>query len=78
MEKPLVLLYSLGEVEILLLKEELAVNGIASMTRDDFQMGVRAGFYGGSPSLIDLFIYEEDQVKATQILQDFLNARKEE
>ena len=78
MDKPLFLLYSGGEVEVLLLKAELAQNGIATMTRDDFQMGVKAGFYGGSPSLIDLYIYEEDQERAQRVLQDFLNAREQE
>lgn len=77
MEKPLILLYSGGEVEVLLLKEELALEGIATMTRNDFQMGVKAGFYGGTPSALDLFIYEEDLERAQQVLQDFLNAREE-
>ena len=78
MEKPLFLLFSGSEVEVLLLKEELAQNNIASMTRDDFQMGVKAGFFGGTPSTIDVYIYEEDKEKANQVLQGFLNARAAE
>jgi len=41
------------------------------MIKNNFQSGVRAGFYGGSPSQVELFIYEEDKEKALPILESF-------
>ena len=42
-----------------------------SMVKNRFQSGLRAGFYGGSPSQVELLIYEEDNAKAQEILSAF-------
>lgn len=58
-------------IEIQRLQIDLDDQGITSMIKNNFQSGVRAGFYGGSPSQVELFIYEEDKLKALPILEDF-------
>ena len=44
------------------------------MIKNNFQSGIRSGFYGGSPSQVELFIYEEDREKALPILEAFKEA----
>jgi hypothetical protein len=58
-------------IEIQRLQIDLDDQEIPSMVRNNFQSGVRAGFYGGSPEQVELFIYEEDQEKAKPILEAF-------
>ena len=58
-------------IEIQRLQLDLEELEIPSMTRNRFQSGLRAGFYGGSPSQVELFIYEEDKEKATPVLEAF-------
>lgn len=58
-------------IEIQRLQLDLDDQGIPSMVKNNFQSGLRAGFYGGSPSLVELFIYEEDLDKANPILEAF-------
>ena len=58
-------------IEIQRLQLDLDDQGIPSMVKNNFQSGLRAGFYGGSPSLVELFIYEEDMEKANPILEAF-------
>jgi hypothetical protein len=58
-------------IEIQRLQLDLDDQNIPSMVRNNFQSGLRAGFYGGSPSQVELFIYEEDLEKAEGILEAF-------
>lgn len=58
-------------IEIQRLQIDLDDQEIPSMVKNNFQSGLRAGFYGGSPSQVQLFIYEEDQEKALPILESF-------
>jgi hypothetical protein len=58
-------------IEIQRLQLDLDDQDIPSLVKNNFQSGVRAGFYGGSPSQVELFIYEEDQEKAIPILNIF-------
>ena len=58
-------------IEIQRLQLDLDDNAIPSMVKNNFQSGLRAGFYGGSPSQVQLFIYEEDHDKALAILENF-------
>jgi len=41
------------------------------MIQNDFNSGVSAGFSGGIPSSIDLFIQERDLEKADSIISEF-------
>ncbi|MDH3323168.1 MAG: DUF2007 domain-containing protein [Flavobacteriaceae bacterium] len=58
-------------IQIQRLQLDLDDNEIPSLVKNNFQSGIRSGFYGGSPSLVELFIYEEDMEKATPILEKF-------
>jgi putative signal transducing protein len=58
-------------IEIQRLQLDLDENQIPSMVKNNFQSGIRSGFYGGFPSQVELFIYEEDKDKATPILAEF-------
>jgi len=58
-------------IEIQRLQLDLDDNQIPSLVKNNFQSGLRSGFYGGSPSQVELFIYEEDKEKATPILEKF-------
>ncbi len=58
-------------IEIQRLQLDLDDHEIPSMVKNNFQSGLRAGFYGGSPSQVELFIYEEDMEKAEGILEAF-------
>ena len=58
-------------IEIQRLQLDLDDHEIPSMVRNNFQSGLRAGFYGGSPSQVELFIYEEDLERAEGILEAF-------
>jgi hypothetical protein len=67
----LIRIYSGTELTVNLLKDELEGFGIPSMIQNDFNSGVSAGFSGGVPSAIDLFIQESDLGKAEPILSEF-------
>lgn len=71
-EGKLIRIYSGSEVSALLLKDELEQAGVMSMVKNDFQSGVIAGFAGGVPSEVDLYIEEADLVKAEPIVNNFL------
>ena len=58
-------------IEIQRLQLDLDEKEIPSMVKNNFQSGLRAGFYGGFPSQVELFIYEEDHEKAKSILATF-------
>lgn len=58
-------------IEIQRLQIDLDDNEIPSMVKNNFQSGLRSGFYGGSPSQVQLFIFEEDSEKALPILEAF-------
>jgi hypothetical protein len=73
MKNKLARIYSGTEVTVNLLKGILEEEGIAALIRDDFRSGVTAGFSGGVPSAIDLFINETDLEKAEPIVKEFLS-----
>jgi len=58
-------------IEIQRLQLDLDENQIPSLVKNNFQSGISSGFYGGSPSQVELFIFQEDQEKATPILEKF-------
>ncbi len=60
-------------IEIQRLQLDLDENQIPSMVKNNFQSGIRSGFYGGFPSQVELFIFEEDKEKAAPILVEFKN-----
>jgi hypothetical protein len=60
-----------SEVAVVLLKEVLEQNGISALIRNDFNSGIFAGFAGGVPSAIDLFVQQADVNRAKAIIEDF-------
>lgn len=58
-------------IEIQRLQLDLDDQQIPSLVKNNFQSGLRSGFYGGSPSQVELFIYQEDLEKAKPILESF-------
>ena len=73
----LIRVYTGTEVSVILLKGELEENGIHSLIKNDFQSGNMAGFYGGVPSTVDLFIRESDAELAKPIVSEFANREKQ-
>jgi len=69
----LIRVYSGTELIVNLLKDELEKSGIPAMIQNDFNSGVSAGFSGGNPSSVDLFIQEFDVEKAVRIISEFRN-----
>lgn len=67
----LIRVYTGTELTVNLLKEELEKNGISAMIQNDFNSGISAGFSGGVPSSVDLFIQESDLEKAEPNLIEF-------
>ncbi|TCO04979.1 putative signal transducing protein [Natronoflexus pectinivorans] len=67
----IVKIFTASEVTVLLLKGRLEELGITSMIKDNFKSGVAAGFYGGPPETVDLFIQEKDMDAATPVINEF-------
>ena len=68
MEDNIVKLYTGSDVIINHIKQELEANGISCLIKDGFKQGIDAGFVGGVPSAIDLFVLESDLERAVEIV----------
>jgi len=73
-DNDLIKVFSGTEVAVNLLKDELETLGVMAMIQNDFQSGLSAGFFGGGPSAVDLFIQESDQNVAEPIIAEFLKS----
>lgn len=71
MDNKLVRIFTGFSIIVNLLKDELENNGIAALIQDDFYSGTIAGFSGGVPSSVDLFIQKADLEKAEPIIEEF-------
>jgi len=65
----LVLVYTGRKIIIERIKAELESNGIISIVKDGFRQGIEAGFGGGIPSAIDIYVTESDVEKAKEIIK---------
>ena len=63
------------EVSVILLKGKLEEIGISAIIQNDYQSGNTAGFLGGIPSAIDLYIQEGDYDKAESVINDYKAAK---
>lgn len=70
-ENELIRVFSGSEVAVNLLKEELETLGVSAFIQNDYQSGITAGFFGGGPSAIDLFIQEMDLEVAEPLINEF-------
>jgi len=68
--KDLVKVFVNTDILVKLVQEELEQKGIPSIIKDKFQSGVIAGFGGGSPYGIELYVDFENKEKAMQIIND--------
>ena len=68
--------FSGTEIPVKLLKDELEQEGISALIQNDFQSGILAGFSGGGPAAVDLFILESDLKKAEPIIAGFNEKEK--
>ena len=62
-----------SDVMVERLKADLEANGIGVLVRNDFQSGVMAGFGGGVPSAVDIFVASADAEKAVEIIEAIMN-----
>lgn len=67
----LIHIFSGPEIAVILLKGELEKQGIHCIIKNDYQAGISAGFFGGTPSAIELFVLEKDFQKAKEIIAEF-------
>ncbi|MDO9512258.1 MAG: DUF2007 domain-containing protein [Bacteroidales bacterium] len=74
----LIRVFSGNEILVLLLQGELEAKGIFSLIKNDYQSGITAGFFGGIPSAIDLFIQESDLPQAEPLINEFLRINSDE
>ena len=65
----LVLIYTGRIIMIERIQTELESNEIVSIMKDGFRQGIEAGFGGGVPSAIDLFVTKSDVEKAKEIIE---------
>jgi len=71
MDNKLVRIFSGSSIIVNLLKDELENNEIVALIQDDFNSGTIAGFSGGIPSSVDLFVQKADLEKAEPIIKEF-------
>lgn len=72
----LIRVYTGTEVSVYLLKDMLEQNGISSIIKNDFNSGISAGFAGGVPSAIDIYIKQSDLKNAESIIGEFIKSDK--
>ena len=65
----LVLIYTGRIIMVERIQAELESNGIVSIMKDGFRQGIEAGFGGGVPSAIDLFVTQSEVEKAKEIIE---------
>jgi hypothetical protein len=65
----LILVYTGNDIIISRIKYELELKGIKSIVKDGFNAGLSAGFGGGIPSAVDLFVTEKDFEQANEIVE---------
>ena len=70
-DSELVRVYTGTEINVRLLKDILEQSGIPGVIRNNFKSGLAAGFGGGVPSGVDLYINEDKLEKANPIVRDF-------
>ncbi len=64
----IVLVYTGSEVNVQRIKAEMEIQGINPIIKDGFKQGIAAGFGGGIPSAIDIYVDERDVEKAKEII----------
>ena len=71
----LVLVFTGTVIEIEYIRAELEPSGIASIVKDGFAQGLKAGFVADTASAVDLFVLAADAGKAQKIISDLKNIK---
>jgi hypothetical protein len=66
----MVLVLTASKVVIDHVRAELDANGIGSLVKDGFTQGLQAGFVGGDPSAIELYVLATEEERAIEIIDD--------
>lgn len=69
MEDKIVKVYTGGDVIINHIRQELEANNIYCLIKDGFKQGIQAGFVGGVPSAVELYVSEKDLQRAVEIVK---------
>ncbi|MDP2723165.1 MAG: DUF2007 domain-containing protein [Bacteroidales bacterium] len=69
-EKDLIKIFTGTEIAVIQVKEILDENGIPTLMKNGYQSGISAGFIGGTPSTIELYVLEEDKERAEAIVKE--------
>lgn len=69
MNDKLSLLFTGDEITVNRIKIELQAAGINCLIKDGFKQGLEAGFGGGVPSAIDVYVYQNHLEKASEIVK---------
>ena len=64
----LIKIFTGDEITVNRIKAELENQGISALVQNGFSQGLAAGFGGGTPSAIDLFVAESDAENAMKIV----------
>ena len=67
-DEKIVLIYIGNELIIRRIRKRLESDGIFSVIKDGYQSGLSAGFVGGVPSAIELYVLESDFQNAVEIV----------
>lgn len=68
----LIRIYSGTELNAFMLKDLLEANDIVAMIRNDFHSGNLSGFFGGTPTAIDVYVLSTDAEKALPLVDAFI------
>ncbi|WP_296618573.1 DUF2007 domain-containing protein [Marivirga sp.] len=68
-QKDMIKVYTDSEINVEMVRAELAKIGIPSLVKNDFKSGVMAGF-GASPNAVELYVNPSDLDEATSLVQD--------
>jgi hypothetical protein len=75
MEKDsLIKIYTGDEITVNRIKAELENQGISALVQNGFSQGLAAGFSGGIPSAIDLYVAESDFEKSIKIVDSIFES----
>lgn len=70
-ESGLIKVFTGTEVVVYMLKGQLEEIGVGALIRNDYEIGAKSGFFGGTTSSVYLFIQESDLHKAQEIINEF-------
>lgn len=70
----LIKIYTGDEITVNRIKAELEDQGISTLVQNGFNQGLAAGFGGGIPSAIDLYVAESDFDNAIKIVDSIFES----